>query len=619
MKLARWACALFVCCAIFPIFSLLVLLATVVPACASSDPNQNWVEVSSPHFTVISNAGDKQARHVAAQFEEIRALFQAGFSNLRVDSGKPTIVFALRNEDSLKLFLPSYGLNKAEKRLAGLYHPGTSKNFALVRTDITGSGTNAYHALYHEYTHSLLRSNYRGLPLWLEEGLAELYGNTVFEEKQVTFAMADINQLRLLQRTPLIPIQTLLTVDSASPIYNVQEHSGIFYAESWALVHYLSISPGVREKGLLNKFLAALQATDDPVEAANESFGDLKKLADQIEAYVRQVAFPAMRMPLHAKVEEKDFQSRGMEPAEVLGERASFLLSTGKQQEALNLLHRAEELNAKLPIVHEALGDYHYQNSAFDEADREFDKALALEPNDWVAFFFKAHILGKRSGFNRETTPQIRMYLEKTLALAPDLARAHSLLSLAYLEADETKPKAIPEAKRAVELEPGNLSYFIDLGKALSANGRVEEAKRISERAQRIASTSRDRAISASFAQQLSRSQNPSSSTIDVASDEEIKTEQTPDSLSNVKLVSLEGQITELICGHAPEVMFTLNGVDSQPLLHVKDISKIEVHVQSAVPDKPFTCAQWKGRNAVVAFNETSDTNHGEVQSINFK
>src|SRR5438067_2534168 len=458
-------------------------LDAAVPMYASNNSGQNWIEVSSPHFSVISNAGAKEGARVAAQFEQIRAMFQSAFPHIRVDSGKPTIIFALKNEDSLKLFLPSYGLNNKEKHLAGLYQPGTSKNYALVRTDITGSGANPYHSLYHEYTHYLLRVNFRGLPLWLDEGLAEFYGNTAFEGKQVILGMADPNQLRILQRTPMIPIEMLITADSGSPLYNAQEHSGIFYAESWAIVHYLALSTDARDKDLLNRFMSVLRATDDPAQAANQSFGDLKQLENKLHGYTQQVAFQAMRMPLQTTYSEKDLKTRALEPAEALAAQADFLLSTGKRGAALDVLHKAETLNPSLAALHEALGDYHYQNSAFDEAEKEFNAALQSNPDDWIAFFLKAHILLKKSGYTVETVPQIRAYLEKTIALVPDLAPAHGFLCMAYLEAPETRSKAIFEAKRATELEPGNLAYFIDLGKALLANGRIEEAKRVAERA----------------------------------------------------------------------------------------------------------------------------------------
>src|SRR5882672_11342170 len=93
---------------------------------------ENWIEVKSPHFTIYSNAGEHDGRRVAAQFEEIRALFEQNFPKLRVDFGKPTIVYVLKDENSLKLLMPTYGQNKNSMKLAGLYQLSNDKNFAVV-------------------------------------------------------------------------------------------------------------------------------------------------------------------------------------------------------------------------------------------------------------------------------------------------------------------------------------------------------------------------------------------------------------------------------------------------------------------------------------------------------
>jgi tetratricopeptide (TPR) repeat protein len=305
-----------------------------------------------------------------------------------------------------------------------------------------------------------------------------------------------------------------------------------------------------------------------------------------------------------------------LEPAEALSAQADFLLSTGNRDAALNVLRKAEKLNAGLAVVHEGLGNYHYQNSAFDEAEKEFNAALQSNPDDWIAFFFKAHILLKRSGYTDETVQQIRAYLEKTLALVPDLAPAHGFLCMAYLKAPETRAKAIFEAKRATELEPGNLAYFIDLGKALQANGRIEEAKRVGERAQKSASTGREREIAANFARQLRlNGKDPEPDTaLDIgAGDNQSAT------MNNAKITSLEGQITELICGHPPQVMLTITNPSSQVLLHVKDISAIKMELQGAELNSAFACPEWMNRKVKVTFSEMGDANPGEIQSINFE
>jgi hypothetical protein len=55
--------------------------------------------VRSPHFVVASNAGEKEARRVADQFEQIRALFHTAFPNLRVDPAEPLLILAEREHD----------------------------------------------------------------------------------------------------------------------------------------------------------------------------------------------------------------------------------------------------------------------------------------------------------------------------------------------------------------------------------------------------------------------------------------------------------------------------------------------------------------------------------------
>jgi tetratricopeptide (TPR) repeat protein len=571
---------------------------------------------------VLSNAGEKEGRHVAAQFENIRALFHAVFSKARVDPGKPTIIFALRNEDSLKIFLPSYGTNPNAKKLAGLFLARPDMNFALVRTDASSTASNEYHTLYHEYTHSILRMNFRGLPLWLDEGFAEFYGSTQFDGHTASFGMPDANLLRLLQREQLIPVAALVSTDSSSPLYNAREHSGMFYAESWAIVHYFMLSPDVKKDALLDKFLATLQSTDDPIEAARQSFGELRKLAGKLETYARQPSFYYAHVPLESGLSEKDFSARALPLAEALTQVANFLLRNGSQSEALNLLHQAADADHELPALHEALGYYHFLRSDNENAGKEFDEALSRDPKNAASYYYKAEILYRKSGYSKDATPLIRADLEKAVECDPNFAPAHAFLCIAYTQADETKPKSIAEARRAIELEPGNLGYYIDLGRAALANGKTVDAQTIAERAQKAASTARDRAMAASF---IKRVANYNGSTAVKIVDPDAPappaaSDDSPSEPNGSSSANAEGRITELICGKPPEVLLTLATVKDQMLLHVADISKIEIQAAGKVSNSSTTpCAQWKDRKAKVTFDLTPDgTAHGELRSIAF-
>jgi hypothetical protein len=79
----------------------LALVLNLIPHWALA--TENWCEVRSPHFIVNSNAGEKEARRIANQFEEIRSVYLLSFPSLHVDFGKPFIIIGVKNEDSSKL------------------------------------------------------------------------------------------------------------------------------------------------------------------------------------------------------------------------------------------------------------------------------------------------------------------------------------------------------------------------------------------------------------------------------------------------------------------------------------------------------------------------------------
>ena len=597
----------------------LVFFASAVPS--SAEHRENWTEIRSAHFTVISNAGEHEGRRIALQFEEVRAMFEQLYPTLKVDSGKPTIVFALKNEDSLKLLLPSYGQNSKSMHVAGFYRPSYDKNFAAIRTDATGTGPLSFRSLYHEYTHAFFRYNFRGLPLWLDEGLAELYGNTSIEGKQASVGLPNENQLRYLQANQLLPLDQLVAIDGSSPLYNTSDHAGLFYSESWALVHYLQFSQELQKQDLLNKFLATLHETDDPIEAAKQTFGDLNKFSEKLQTYTRQRAYQYQRVSLPAKLSENEFTARPLSQGEGTLALADFLLRSGHLPEALERLHQVAELDASTPGYHGELGHYHLMKADFSNAEKELRAAIAANPKDISAHIDMAFVYLRRDGYTKDTTPKIRTELETVLTLAPDFPPAYAFLSIAYAqEPNKDTDKALKDALRATKLEPGNLAYFIDVGKALLAARRFPEATKIAEVSKKVATTPADRSMTTAFSRQIDyrvnhplESADTKASSTDAAGPEGAAATDTP-----VKVVHAEGQITELLCGHPPEVILTLTTGANSLLLHVADIGKISIQEGPAGSDATTSpCAKWKDRQAKVDYRAVSSgMASGEIQNI---
>src|SRR5258708_20437165 len=96
-QLRLWLPRLSLACAVF-----IALTATI-----RAEHRENWIEIKSPHYTIYSNAGEPDGRRVAAQFEEIRSLFEQSFPKIRADFGKPTLGTAFNENSSLKLRMPT--------------------------------------------------------------------------------------------------------------------------------------------------------------------------------------------------------------------------------------------------------------------------------------------------------------------------------------------------------------------------------------------------------------------------------------------------------------------------------------------------------------------------------
>jgi len=72
---------------------LLLCLTAAACSVASASPDQ-WTEVSSSHFVVLTNSHEKQARRILDQFERMRWVFQTLFPKLNTDPASPIMVFA---------------------------------------------------------------------------------------------------------------------------------------------------------------------------------------------------------------------------------------------------------------------------------------------------------------------------------------------------------------------------------------------------------------------------------------------------------------------------------------------------------------------------------------------
>ncbi len=154
--------------------------------------------------------------------------------------------------------------------LAGLFLPGQYGDYLLVSGDRSDQ---ARAVACHELTHAFVRDGSSYVPVWLNEGLAEFWGSFSVVGKDVRIGRPDEEHLALLRRQGLLPLATVLGVTYESPEYNVPARRPAFYAQAWLLTHYLLLGkPDGR--AMLGRYLARLQAGEEPEEAFRAAFGE---------------------------------------------------------------------------------------------------------------------------------------------------------------------------------------------------------------------------------------------------------------------------------------------------------------------------------------------------------
>jgi hypothetical protein len=249
------------------------LLSVCVPLLSASE--KPWMEVRSPRFRVLTNGSTGEGRKVAHEFEQLRHVFSTRFPNARLHSGAPLLILAARDDGTAKNLDPA-GWKRMQGNMAGYFHHGWDKNFALIRLDTFG-GNGAKEVVYHEYSHTIQHLNSHWLPAWLDEGMAEFYGYTRFEGHKI-YLGAPTMRVRMLRSRAPDPIEKILTTTHQSPLYA----SEFFYAESWVLVHFLIYGPDMKGGKKLDQFFNLLQQRIEQRKAFLQVIGEFGRLDGQL-------------------------------------------------------------------------------------------------------------------------------------------------------------------------------------------------------------------------------------------------------------------------------------------------------------------------------------------------
>jgi tetratricopeptide (TPR) repeat protein len=462
---------------------LLMLLTAAAPALGSSP---KWVEVRSPHFTVVTDAGAGEGRRTLDQFEHMRLVFQTLFPKANVDPVAPIVVMAVKNRKEFQPLEPAIYLEKGNFTPAGYFLRAPDKNYVLLRLDAEDE-QHPYATIYHEYTHLQIGDAIEWMPLWLNEGLAEFFQNTDFRGNEARLGQPSQDNLLYLQQNRLISLETLFRVEANSPYYHEEQKGSVFYAESWALVHYLETSDVRNHTNHMGQYMELVSQLQDPVTAAQTAFGDLKQLQQTLQDYTDRQSYTYFTMKL-PPLNEGAFTVTPLAGPEADAIRADFMAYIRRTAEAQALLGQVLAADPQSAQAHETMGYLAFREGNRAEAKKWYAQAVALNSQSFIAQYY----FGALSLMDGDTGPQVEASLRAAIRLNARFAPAYDALATMYGRRRENLDEAHMLSLQAVVMEPGNVQYRIDCANLLMEQQRYDDAVRVLEAARAVAKTPRE-------------------------------------------------------------------------------------------------------------------------------
>ncbi len=466
-------------------FLLALSLLLLLDAQTSVAAKDVWTSVRSQNFHLVGNASEKEIRQAATRLEQFRRVFSTLLQNARMSDSVPTTVVVFKSMSAYKPFNPQGN--------AGYFQPGEDVNYITLSVE-TGGHDSPFAVIFHEYLHLLIKNNLSAnAPAWISEGLAEFYSTleVAKDEKSATIGKPISHHVYYLRDQKMLPLRTLLMVDHASPHYNERSKRGVFYAQSWALAHYLMLGKQRQRAPQLTRYLELIGQGRTQQESFEKAFGtDAEAIEKELRDYIRRDTYPVNTYSFTEKLGfDQTMQSEPLSEAQAFTYLGDLALHTQLLDEAERQLQKAHALDANSAMTQSSLGMLRMRQQRFAEAKEHLRRAVSLDARNHLAHYYYAFTLSREgmneanfiSSYAPETAAAMRASLKKSIELKPDFAGSYHLLGFVNLVAGEQIEESIQLLKRAIALAPGEQELYLVLAQLYVRKEDFEGARKLVE------------------------------------------------------------------------------------------------------------------------------------------
>ena len=582
--------------------------------CFAGDPQ--WIEVRSPNFSVITDAGDKRGRDVALHFEQMRSVFGALLTKANVNLSVPLQIVAFRNTKEMRQVAPMF--NGKPTELAGLFQGGQDRSFIMLDMSVE----NPWSVVFHEYAHRLMDGNlsFRTDP-WFEEGFAEYFSSIEVDNKEARVGKIPGQTYQILQQLGMVKVADLFRVQQYSKTYNESgDHRTTFYAESSLVVHYLYDNLLIAK---LAVYFDTLQVKKKPVEQAiQQAFGMPPEQFDKVlRNYLSGARYRYYPIPTPTGIVAAQFTITPVSLADARAVLADIHAhSPDHKGQALAEFQEVLKMDPNNASALRGVGYAYLQQRDFEHAAEYFRRAAERDSKDPRVHYYYAMLLNQGGFPDGARSTEIKKELQAAIALDPKLADAYSLLGYAQAFSGEPE-KGLETMKKAIELSPRDEHYQFNLANIYMANHKVDEA--IAMFRGLAGSGSPEVAMRAN--QMLTQAENfkAQSQTFELRIENRNAGNAQPSEDSGARGDSgqrieapipmpvrfMKGKLLSVDCSDAPQATLTVTAGAKSLKLHVRDSAHVIV-----IGADELSC-EWKNKSLAVNYRERPDGG-GDVVSL---
>ncbi len=460
----------------------------VVFAIAVSPVHAQWVKLTTPHFEMYTTNDRAKAVEALDSLEEARQFFNENSPSETVTE-MPIRIIAFRSENEFRPYSTNPGAT-------AFYQRGHGRDYIVMRDLGPGSPSVAI----HEYTHLYLEHHNLHLPLWLNEGLADVYSTLRLKGGQLIVGLPPPGRIGALKTSPLLDLHQLLTVNQQSSSYRNPAEMSQFYSESWALTHMLLLGPKYRVH--FRDFMGAVHARNGSEESFRDAYGKtLDEVAADLRDYLSQGQIGISYFD--ARIDRREIPEIGECTDREADLALADLLSTHRES-AVEAQARLTVLADELPHnadVQRSLGYLAWQQGNVKEAEQHFNQAMREGSTDALMIFQYAGLLHASEG----PPAQVIGLLQRAVELKPDLMDAR--FSLGMEAANQAECQVALPALSAIRTISSDRAYplYSVLAYCTWKQGDTADARHWVELAKRYANTAQERANTEQLTEQLDR------------------------------------------------------------------------------------------------------------------